>query len=528
MAVVVPAPVLDTRNGDQLAAQAIGALPPELSDRSNSNPFVVLIEACMARVDALLFQLNQWPSAVIQKCLNLIGITLLPATPSTDLQTFVLSAPQSKDTIIPIGTQVATLDGSIVFSTVASLTITAFASSGGTLTTTTGSTAATGSGFSSLQVGWQISADQATWYTIAAIAGDSAMTLSSAALTTLAGVAYFAGPVSGQVSMQSTTTGLATRAAAGTLTSLQTQPAGVASTFNAAAATGGSDQETIAQAIARAPQAFTSRDVATSSSDYQYFATQILGANSRATAQPNTNNTTPQAGYMTVGLLSAGWTTSAAASAQDIANVARDFNSRTFSGATTVLLPANIQQFVTSPAMPAAIIYRQSTTDQASAQVNVAKQLNTYLNPSTYPFGRTIYVGDIDAQVEAATGVDRVLSILGTKAVGMSWQQAANSMTFTSASSAVTANSADVLNMKVYQTFLVDATNQTAYLVIAASGTSITLDRAFGGAGATTRPFFFHAQDTPLANVYSLPYANLSIDPLNPPASIVVVGAVAV
>lgn len=527
MAVVVPAPVLDTRNGDQLAAQAIGALPPELSDKSNSNPFVALIEAVFARVDALMFQLNQWPSAVIQKLLSILGVPLLSAGPSTVQQTFVLSTPQAKDSIIPIGTQFGTLDGSLVFATSANLTIAAFTSPGGILTTTTGSTGVTGSGFSALQIGWQISPDQATWYTIATITGDTAMTLTSAVVSSVSGVAYYAGAITGVVSGQSTTTGLATRAAAGTLTSLQSQPSGVASTFNAAAAAGGTDQETVAQALARAPQAFTARDVATAASDYAYFATQILGVNSRAIALANTNQTTPQNGYVTVGLLSPAWNTVASVSAQELSNVSRDFNSRTFSGATTILTPANIQQFVTAPTMPAAVVFRQSTTDQASAQVNVAKNLNTYLNPSTYPFGRTVYVSDLDSQAEAATGIDRVYSILGTKAVGMSWQQAAHTMTFTAGSASVTANNADVLNMKVYQTFLIDATNQAAYLVIAATGTTITIDRSFGGATAVATPFFFHAADTALANAYSLPYASLSIDPTNPPASIIVVGAVA-
>lgn len=525
MAIVVPSPVLDTRNGDQLAAQAIGALPPELSDRSAANPFVVLIEAVFARVDALLFQLNQWPSAVIQKCLNLVGVTLLPASPSTVQQQFTLSAPQARDTIIPIGTQVGTVDGSIVFATLANLTIAAFSSPAGTAAFTTGSVAVTGSGFSALQAGWQISTDQTTWYTILSIASDVALTLASAAASTVSVSAFFAGAITSTVAAQSMAAGLATKVAAGTLTSLQSSPAGVASTNNPAGATGGADQETITQAIARAPQAFAARDVATSASDYAYFAAQILGQGSRSFAQGNTNNTVAQNGYVTVAMLSQAWTTTAAVTAQERSNVIRDLNTRTFSGSTTVDVAANIQQFVASPTMPAAIIIRQSTTDQATAQVNVAKVINGYLNPATYPNGRTVYVSDLDSLVDMATGVDRVYSILGTKAVGMSWQQAANNMTFTLGSTAVTANAGDVSNMLKYQTFLIDSTNQAAYLVLAASGTSITLDRNFGGASATFRPFFFHAQDTALANWYSLPYANLSIDSANPSASIVVVGS---
>lgn len=530
MAIVpVPSPTLDTRNGDQLAAQAIAALPPELSDRSNANPFVVLIEAVFARVDALLFQLNQWPAAVIQKCLSLVGITLNPPFPSTALQTFTLSAPQPKDSIVPAGTQVATNDGSFVFATLKDLTITAFSAPAGTLSLVAGSLAVVGSGTSfttDVQTGWQISTDQATWYTVASITDATHLSLSSSAASTVTGSSYFAGAVNGSTQVQSTTSGLATRVAAGTLTSLQTQPAGVTSTTNAAAAAGGTDQETIAQAIARAPQAFTARDTATSASDYAYFATQILGQGSRVFTQANTNNLVAQAGYVTAAMLSPSWTTTTSVTSQERANVVRDLAPRTFIGATTVDVPANIQQFVTSPTMPAALVYRQLATDQATAQVNVAKAINTYLNPATYPAGRTIYLGDLDSVVELTGGIDRVFSILGTKAVGMSWQQAANNMIFVNGSATVTANNADVVNMKVYQTFLVDSTNQAGYLVIAASGTTITLDRSFGAAGVTVKPFFFHAADTALANWYSLPFANLSIDPTAPPASVVVVGAV--
>jgi uncharacterized phage protein gp47/JayE len=522
----VPAPVLDLRSGDQLAAQAIGALPPELSDRSNSNPFVVLIEAVFARVDALMFQLSQWPSAVIQKALNLVGITLNPAQVSTVLQSFTLTAPQSKDSIVAKGTGVATSDGTIVFSTTADLTITAFTSPAGTVTFTSGSTAVTGSGttFTALQAGWQISPDQTTWYTISSITNDTNLVLVASATSTVSGTSFYAGAVTGSVNAQSTATGSATKVAAGTLTSLQTQPAGVASTTNAAAAAGGADIETVAQAIARAPQAFTARDTAASASDYAYFAAQILGAPGRAFAQGNTNNTTAQTGYVTVAMLSPSWTTTSAVTAQERANVIRDLAGRTFQGATTIDVAMNIQQFIASPTMPAVLFYRQTSTDQASAQVNVAKAINTYLNPSTYTPGRSVYLGDLEATAKSATGLDRVLSILGTQAIGMSWQQFAANVT-AAVGLTLTAGAGDVANMKPYQTFIVDTATQNGYLVTAASGTTITIDRAFAGA-VPQKPFFFHAQDTALTNWYSVPFSNLSIDPTAPPASIVVVGVV--
>ena len=79
MSTAVPAPVLDDRNEDQIAAEAIGALPSELSDRSDSNPAVVVIEAAAYVVGRYLYQLNRWPAAVVQKALALIGVTMRAA-----------------------------------------------------------------------------------------------------------------------------------------------------------------------------------------------------------------------------------------------------------------------------------------------------------------------------------------------------------------------------------------------------------------------------------------------------------------
>jgi len=133
---------------------------------------------------------------------------------------------------------------------------------------------------------------------------------------------------------------------------------------------------------------------------------------------------------------------------------------------------------------------------------------------------------DLVKAIESATGVDRVYSALGTMAVGTTWQQSGHTMTFTNGSTTVTANNIEVLLMKPYQTFIADTTNGAAYLVTAASGTSITLDHAFAGTTVTSTPFYFHAQDTTLTNWYTLPFSSLSVDSTNPAASIIVTGSV--
>src|SRR5262245_36962245 len=106
MPTTMPFPVLDPRNEDLVAAQAIGSLPVELSDRGPSSPAVVVIEAAAWILGKLLFQMNSWPTAVIQKVLALIGVTMNPAAAGRVVQTFTLSEPQSQDTIIEAGTQV--------------------------------------------------------------------------------------------------------------------------------------------------------------------------------------------------------------------------------------------------------------------------------------------------------------------------------------------------------------------------------------------------------------------------------------
>lgn len=532
MATTVPSPSLDTRNGDQYTAQAIASLPSQLSDRSDSNPAVVIIEALGSIFDALLYQLNRWPSAVIQKVLNLCGVTLIPATAATVQQTFTLSAPQQQDSVIPTGNQISTADGSIVFATLADLTLRAYTTPSGTISLTAGSTAVTGSGTSfttDVQAGWAISTDGATWYTVASITNNTALVLTSSAASTVSGSAYKSGAITGTVSAQATTTGTSTNVAAATLTTLVNQPAGVASTTNAAAATGGTDLETTTAAILRAPTAFAARDVALSTTDYEYFAQKVLGSNSRVKALANSNAGTTATGFVTVALLSPSWTTASAVSAQERASVIRDLATRTFTGATTVDIPANIQRFDQSPNIPAVLVWRKSTYDESTVRVNVAAAINNLLNPNSYSWGRTVYTTDLVQVVEAAAGVDRIHSVNGIPAVGTIFQTAANAISFTANSTTATANAADIGSGKITQsvTYLIDTTNKTAYLVTNISGTTLTLSSAYAGStGSVSSMTYLNTGDTALTNSWSLPYSALSVVSTAPAASVQVVGVV--
>ena len=476
--------------------------------------------------------MNRWPQAVIQKALSLVGVTLQPATAATVQQTFTLSAPQPQDTVIATGTQVSTNDGTSVFSTLNDLTIRAYSTPAGTISTTAGSTTVTGSGTSFLTdapAGYAISTDGATWLTVANVSNNTTLTLVSSAASAVTASAYKSGALTGTTSAQSTTAGLASNVAAAALNTLVTQPAGVGSTSNGAAATGGNDIETTANAILRAPTAFAARDVACSTSDFEYFAQKILGQNSRVKAFANTNNTTGANGYVTIALLSPSWTTSSSISTQERASVVRDLQTRTPVGATLIDVPANIQQFTSGSTLPAVLFWRKSTTDETSARLNVAAAINNLLNPNTYSWGRSIYTTDLVQAVEAATGVDRVHTVNGIPAVGMIFQTAANAIAFTANSTSATANAADIGVGKITQnvTYLIDTTNKTAYLVTGVSGTTLTLASPYLGAtGSVSSVTYLNTGDTALTNAYTLPYSSLSTTAVA--ASVQVVGTVVV
>lgn len=539
----IPEPVLDTRNADQITAQNIASFPPELSDRSDSNPAVVQAEAMGYFFDQLLAAINQWPRGALQKLAALVGLQILDATAAITTQTFVLANPQGRDTVIPSGTTVSTVDGSIVFGTTADVTVPAYTTPAGTVSITSGSATVTGAGTTfvtgSTWVGWQIQIPSVTgaWYSIASVATTTSLTLTASANTTSAGAAWNVGPITGAAPAQATTTGAGTNVGAGKLTTLVSAASGVSTVTNAAAATGGTDDEATAAAVTRAPTAFATREVACHVDDFAAFAASTLGSGGRARARGNFNVSTIAPGYVTIAMLSPNWTTATTATTVERSTVMRDLAGRTGATATLIDLPVAIQSFTTTPTLFAVAVYRNKDYDEATVRVNVAAAINTYLSPATYPWDparyitgyRPIYVPDLVTVVEAAVGVDRVESINGQPAIGMNYRTSAAAMTFTNGSTAVSSVGAtDYGNATASQTFLMDATNKQAYLVtVKSGGNAFTLDRAWGGAtGAINNVPFWTSQTTNLTDWYYLPYSSLSVTAATPAASIVVVGAV--
>jgi hypothetical protein len=601
----VPDVTLDTRDGDQITAQAIGNLPTEMSDRSNSNPAVVLLEASGYQVDKNLYQINRWPSAVVAHIMNVLGNELLPARSATVSQQFTLSSPRTQATTIAAGSEVSVEDGDPVFATTADLTIAARSQPPGTITFTSGSTAVVGvytagagtvtvninntavvgvgTNFTANDVGlglltvggnyyeivavagalnitispagvateagvtyttgayfqpgttwttetWQIQPrGSGSWYSIASVTDGGNLVLSASAAATSTGVSWDVGPITGSVAARATTTGTDTNVGSGTLTTLVSSVNGVASTTNAADATGGAAVDTVAEAVARAASAFSARSVAVETDSYAYFAQQVMGTGSRAEAASTMNITTTANGYVTVALLGADWTAATPVTAADRGAVLRDLQGRVFQGSTVVDTPAVIVERT-----PAMAVWRTAGYDTVQVQVNIAGAINTYLNPSTFPWGRELYVTDLIDVVEGAEGVDRVhnLDTSGAPAVACigATYNAATPATLALVNGNATANTANTGSFTANRTWVYDDIGNAVYLIISiAAGVSVTFDRVFAGATLTaTKPYWTTEDDDLNSGAGSewlrLAYSNLSVDTDSPPASVIVLG----
>jgi len=474
----------------------------------------------------LIYQLNRWPRALAQKLLALIGILLIELEAAMATLAFTLSAPQSTDTLVPAASEVSTEDGDIIFATSSDLLIPAYSAPAGTISVPAGSTAVTGVGtafeLGTTWEGWQIRvADAATWYTVASVASPTSLVLTTAVPSAIAAAGWHVGPIVGRVRAEATVGGAQTNVGADTLTTLVSSLANVAAVTNVADATGGSDEETIAEAIERAPKAFAHRAVALSDYDYAQAARDMLGGSSRAIARNGYDLALPASGYATVALLSRTWTLASAVSTAERAAVVRDLAGAIQTGITVVDVPAHLQNLGSSIAVA---VYRGAQYDALSTRLDIARALNKYLSPSTYEWGRTIYVADLADLTERVKAVDRVVYLESVPAVGTDYQLCAAAITF-AASTSATCAPGDAALMTAGKTFLVDIANQQVYLVKVIAGTTLTLDRAWAGTvGAVLAVPHFTSRDTALASWYSLPHVNLSVSQTAPPSSIIVVG----
>lgn len=126
----LPVPNLDDRRFQDLVDEAkrlVQQKCPEWTDHNVSDPGVTLIELFAWMTDQVVYRLNRVPDRHYVKFLELIGVTLYPATAARTQVTFWLSAPQPDVVTIAAATQVATIrtdtSEAIVFGTTEPLPI---------------------------------------------------------------------------------------------------------------------------------------------------------------------------------------------------------------------------------------------------------------------------------------------------------------------------------------------------------------------------------------------------------------------
>ncbi len=120
------APNLDDRDFDQLLAEAqreIDKSCPSWTDRTPSDPGVVLLEVFAYLTETMIYRLNRLPEKAYIEFLRLIGVTLQPPSAAAVELTFTASQVATAPIAIPRGTRVAASRSDsgtepIVFSTV--------------------------------------------------------------------------------------------------------------------------------------------------------------------------------------------------------------------------------------------------------------------------------------------------------------------------------------------------------------------------------------------------------------------------
>lgn len=124
------APHLDDRSFADIVNEArarIALYAPEWTDHNLSDPGITLIELFAWMTEITLYRLNRVPEKHFIKFMELVGMSLMEATPARAEVTFWLTAAQESPFVIPAGLEVSTTrtdsDSSIVFSVDSEFTI---------------------------------------------------------------------------------------------------------------------------------------------------------------------------------------------------------------------------------------------------------------------------------------------------------------------------------------------------------------------------------------------------------------------
>jgi predicted phage baseplate assembly protein len=202
-------------------------------------------------------------------------------------------------------------------------------------------------------------------------------------------------------------------AGANAVTQLQTSISGVDSVTNQRPAFGGSDEETLDDAKARASHALKSNDRAVTAEDFEYMAVQTAGANiRRAKALPLINPQFPGQpipGVVTVIVIPDSDAPNPTPSQGTLAVVCANLNKHRLLTTELYIIPPTYRKVH----IQAAVIVRPEA-DLSEVQKSIVDKLTQYFHPLTggddqqgWPFGQTIYFSKIYRVVLDIFGVDR-------------------------------------------------------------------------------------------------------------------------
>jgi len=134
---LIPVPNLDDRDWQAIRDRMVAEVParcPEWTDLNVSDPGVTLIEVFAVSIEELLYRLNQVLPKHLREYLNMIGVTLTPASVAKTDVVFTLSEPQTFVVVVRKGFEVSTAGTSgqepVVFTTDEDLVIPAGEPSG--------------------------------------------------------------------------------------------------------------------------------------------------------------------------------------------------------------------------------------------------------------------------------------------------------------------------------------------------------------------------------------------------------------
>jgi len=207
---------------------------------------------------------------------------------------------------------------------------------------------------------------------------------------------------------------------AGTLTTIVTSITGIdaANVTNLFAAYGGSDEESLDDAKARAPQALRSRDRAVTKSDFEYLAMQA-GNVARAFAIPLSHPSFPGVqvpGVVTVIVVPASSDPNPLPSDGTLRTVCAYLNVRRVLTTELYVVPPSYQKVSVH-----AEVVAENSADLAEVTNAVEASLTQYFHPLTggedglgWPFGGTIFFSRLYHRILEISGVDRVEKVLIT------------------------------------------------------------------------------------------------------------------